>query len=133
MNTKVYYELWQMECCGKPFKIGDPVEWYVFSADRLIRSFDIDGLEYAYDAHFDEWEGIYTLKGVVRSISVYYEKYELVPAPGHSMLKPVPGTSEVIATISSEDVEEYRGELMASGYIVELDEVNVSPARHKSN
>ena len=131
MNTKVYYELWQMECCGKPFKIGDPVEWYVFSADRLIHSFDVDGLEYAYDAHFDEWEGIYTLKGVVRSISIYYEKYELVPAPGHSMLKPVPGTSEVIATISSEDVEEYRGELQASGYIVELDEVNVSPAKHK--
>jgi hypothetical protein len=117
-----------MECCGKPFKIGDPVEWYVFSADRLIRSFDVDGLEYAYDAHFDEWEGIYMLKGVVRSISIYYEKYELVPAPGHSMLKPVPGTSEVIATSSSEDVEEYRGELQASGYIVELDEVNVSPA-----
>lgn len=118
-----------MECCGKPFKIGDSIEWYVFSADELIRSFDIDELEYAYDAHFDEWEGIYTLKGVVRSISIYYEKYELVPAPGHSMLKPVPGTSKVIATNSSEDVEEYRGELQASGYIVELDEVNVSPAK----
>ena len=118
-----------MECCGKPFKIGDPVEWYVFRADELIRSFDIDGLEYAYDAHFDEWEGIYTLKGVVRSISIYYEKYELVPAPGHSMLKPVPGTAEVVATNSSEDVEEYRGELQASGYIVELDEVNVNPAK----
>ena len=41
----------------------------------------------------------------------------------------VTGTSKVIATNSSEDVEEYRGELQASGYIVELDEVNVSPAK----
>ena len=54
-----------MECCGTPFKIGDSIEWHVISADRLIRPFDIDGLEYAYDAHFDDWDGIYTLKGVV--------------------------------------------------------------------
>ena len=128
MNTKVFYELWQMECCGKPFKIGDPVEWYVISADRLVRPFDIDGLEYFYDAHFDDWDGIYMLKGVVSNISVYYEKFELITAPGHNMLKPVPGTSELIATDSSEDVEEYRGELKASGYIVELDGVTVNPA-----
>ena len=128
MNTKVFYELWQMECCGKPFKIGDPVEWYVISADRLVRPFDIDGLEYFYDAHFDDWDGIYMLKGVVSNISVYYEKFELITAPGHNMLKPVPGTSEAIATDSSEDVEEYRGELKASGYIVELDGVTVNPA-----
>ena len=128
MNAKVFYELWQMECCGKPFKIGDPVEWYVISADRLVRPFDIDGLEYFYDAHFDDWDGIYMLKGVVSNISVYYEKFELITAPGHNMLKPVPGTSEAIATDSSEDVEEYRGELKASGYIVELDGVTVNPA-----
>ena len=132
MNTKVFYELWQMECCGKPFKIGDPVEWYVISADRLVRPFDIDGLEYYYDAHFDDWDGIYMLKGVVSNISVYYEKFELITAPGHNMLKPVPGTSEAIATDSSEDVEEYRGELKASGYIVELDGVTVNPAKHKT-
>lgn len=132
MNTKVFYELWQMECCGKPFKIGDPVEWYVISADRLVRPFDIDGLEYFYDAHFDDWDGIYMLNGVVSNISVYYEKFELITAPGHNMLKPVPGTSEAIATDSSEDVEEYRGELKASGYIVELDGVTVNPAKHKT-
>ena len=132
MNTKVFYELWQMECCGKPFKICDPVEWYVISADRLVRPFDIDGLEYFYDAHFDDWDGIYMLKGVVSNISVYYEKFELITAPGHNMLKPVPGTSEAIATDSSEDVEEYRGELKASGYIVELDGVTVNPAKHKT-
>ena len=66
------------------------------------------------------------------NISVYYEKFELITAPGHNMLKPVPGTSEAIATDSSEDVEEYRGELKASGYIVELDGVTVNPAKHKT-
>ncbi|MCR5007069.1 MAG: hypothetical protein K6A76_00615 [Oribacterium sp.] len=118
-----------MECCGTPFKIGDSIEWHVISADRLIRPFDIDGLEYAYDAHFDDWDGIYTLKGVVKNISVYYEKFELVPAPGHNMLKPVPETSQVITTASSEDVGKYRGELQVSGNIVELDEVTVNLAK----
>ncbi len=130
---KVFYELWQMECCGTPFKVGDPVEWHAFSADILIRPFDIDGLEYVYDAHFDDWEGIFTLKGVVSGISVYYEKFETVRAPGHdrNMLKPVPGTSEIIAITSSEDVEIYRNGLQASGYIVELDEASVAPAEHR--
>ena len=131
MSTKVFYELWQMECCGKPFRIGDSVEWYVITVDRLIRPFDIKGLEYFYDEHFDDWDDIYTLKGVVSGISVYYEKYELITAPGHKMLKPVPGISETVAIVSSEDVEEYRGKLQASGYIVGLDEVTVSPAKHE--
>lgn len=133
MNTTVYYELWQMECCGTPFKIGDSVEWYVIDADRLISSLDIDGLQYAYDAHFDDWNGIYKLRGIVNSISVYYEKYELVSAPGHDMLKPVPGISEMVPITSSEDVDIYRGELQASGYVVELIETDVRPAKMKLN
>ena len=70
-------------------------------------------------------------RGSIRSISVYYEKFKLVPAPGHSILEPVPGTSEVIEAISSEDVEKYRGGLQAYGYVFELDEVSVNPAKHK--
>ncbi len=71
------------------------------------------------------------LKGIVKSISVYYEKYELIHGSGHNMLKPVPGISEAIATTSSEDVEKYRGGLRTSGYIVELDDINVSPAKQQ--
>jgi hypothetical protein len=118
-----------MECCGKPFKIGDSIEWYVFNADELIPPIDIDGLEYAYDAHFDDWDGIYTLKGIVKSISVYYEKFEVVPDHGRDMLIPVPGTSEVIEAVNSEDIEKYRGELLAYAYIVDLDDVTVRPAK----
>ncbi len=62
---------------------------------------------------------------------VYYEKYELISAPGHNMLNPVPGTSKVIEIASSEDVEKYRNGLQASGYIIELDEVSVGPAKHR--
>lgn len=57
--------------------------------------------------------------------------FKLVPAPGHSRLEPVPGTSEIIEATSSEDVEKYRGGLQAYGYVVELDEVSVNPAKHK--
>ena len=70
MNTKVFYESWQMECCGKPFKIGDPVEWYVVSADRLTGTFDIDGLEYAYDAQLDL---DYTFRGKKPLIHLMYQ------------------------------------------------------------
>ena len=129
MKTKVFYELWQMECCGKPFKLGDNIEWYVISADRLVDDLVIDGLEYVYDAHFDDWDGILKIKGVVSSISVYYEKYEPISDSAHNMLKPVPGISEMISIDSSEEVEKQRGELQASGYIVDLEEVSVNPCR----
>lgn len=129
MNTKVFYELWQMECCGEPFKRGDNVEWYVIPADRLVTAIKTEGLEYVYDAHFDNWDGVLKLKGVVSSISVYYEKYESVSVSGRNMLKPVPGISEEIPTDSSEEVEKHRGELQASGYIIELENVSVTPAR----
>lgn len=105
MKTKVFYELWEMECCGEPFKLGDNIEWYGISADRLVDALDIDGLEYVYDAHFDDWDGILKIKGVVSCISVYYEKYELISNSAHNMLKPVPGISEVISIDSSEEME----------------------------
>lgn len=109
-------------------------KWFPDFANFRRQGYDFDaryddGLEYAYDAYFDDWDGIYTLKGVVKNISVYYEKFELVSAPGHNMLKPVPETSQVITTASSEDVEKYRGELQVSGNIVELDEVTVNLAK----
>lgn len=30
----VFYESWQMECCGKAFFVGDTVKWLVSKIDR---------------------------------------------------------------------------------------------------
>ena len=129
MNTKVFYELWQMECCGEPFKIGDSIEWHVFKAELLIRPLDIDGLEYVYDAHFDEWDGIYTLKGIVKGISIYYEKYKMIECKPHGMMVPIREINDSVQSESSHIEERDRNGLKVSGYTVELDEVTVRPAK----
>jgi len=78
MKTKVFYDLWQMECCGIPFKIGDSINWLVTSANNIISSINIEELEYVYDANEDDWKNISVLKGIVKEIFIYYEKFELV-------------------------------------------------------
>lgn len=123
MNTKVFYDLWQMECCGIPFKVGDSVSWLVTINENT--SFKIDGVEYFYDAHDDDVE-LFILKGIVKDINIFYEKFELVNRDGRNMYVPVDGTSLLVNTDSSLIEEENREKLKASGYVVELSDVEVT-------
>ena len=45
----VYYDGWQMDCCGEPFKIGDMVQWDCVKSnnDFLVQA------DYYYEAHDD--------------------------------------------------------------------------------
>lgn len=128
MNLKVYYELWEMECCGKPFKIGDSIGWLVSPAENINFSFKSDNIKYIYDAHNDDWTNIYYLTGIVKKIYIDYEKYELKTENNHRMLVPINGASKLVETNTS-DVEEYKDEYHAGGYLVELDNVTVRPAK----
>ncbi len=130
-NVKVFYELWQMECCGDPFKIGDSVDWLVTTSEEIRMPVKVDDLKFIYEAHSDDWENIYVFKGVVKEISILYEKYELVKGDHHNMLIPVHGVGELVKAESSEIEEAYRGDLKASGYLVVLDNVSVRPAKQE--
>lgn len=125
MTTIVFYDLWQMECCGIPFKNGDSVTWFVSAnEDSKIK---IDGLKYFYDAHNDDIEDIFILKGIIKDIDIYYEKYELVNRDGRNIYVPVDNTFKLVKTNSSLVKDENKGEFKASGYIVKLSNVNVTP------
>ena len=125
MNVKVFYDLWEMECCGKPFKIGDKIKWLVSPADNIRETIEIDDLKYIYDYHNDDWSNIFELEGIVKEIYIYYEEFELKNAPGHNILIPIKGTAKMIKTDSSIILEgqEYLGSLEASGYVVILEKV----------
>ena len=129
MSVKVFYELWQMECCGTPFKLGDSIDWLVMPAKGIKLSEVIEGLDYYYEAHSDDWENIFVLKGRVEDISIFYEKYELVEGEPHNMKVPVPDINENVKTDSSHIDEKERGDLKAAGYIVEICDTTVRPAR----
>lgn len=131
MKAKIFYDLWEMECCGTPFKIGVGVDWLVRNIDEIKDTIEVDNLDYIYDAHNDDWENIYKLKGIVKTINIYYEKFEIKVVEGRNMLVPIPKTSKIVNTNSSDDYEEEMDGLKASAYVVELEDVTVRPATEK--
>ena len=131
MKAKIFYDLWEMECCGTPFKIGEGVDWLVRNIDEIKNTIEVDNLDYIYDAHNDDWENIYKLKGIVKTINIYYEKFEIKVVEGRNMLVPIPKTSKLVSTNSSDDYEDEMDGLKASAYVVELEDVTVRPATEK--
>lgn len=131
MKAKIFYDLWEMECCGTPFKIGEGVDWLVRNIDGIKDTIEVDNLDYIYDAHNDDWENIYKLKGIVKTINIYYEKFEIKNVEGRNMLVPIPKTSKIVNTNSSDDYEEEMDGLKASAYVVELEDVTIRPATEK--
>ena len=49
MKAKIFYDLWEMECCGTPFKIGEGVNWLVRNIDGIKDTIEVDNLDYIYD------------------------------------------------------------------------------------
>ena len=51
MQAMIFYEDWQMDCCGDPFAIGDDVNWVCVKGDDGA----LVACDYYYDAHADEY------------------------------------------------------------------------------
>ena len=129
MDILVFYEYWQMECCGYPFKVGDKIKWLVTGSEGLRLPIDVGHVDYVYEAHSSEWEKIYVLEGTVTEISILYVKY--APMPGNPrMLVPERGSGKLASVKSAYDGdEESEDELKIDGYLVKLKNVSVRPAK----
>ena len=60
MKCTVFYESWQLECCGKAFSIGDIVKWFV----------DLGTIDYCYEAHDENWEKLFVRKALKRKSKI---------------------------------------------------------------
>ncbi|MGW6060082.1 DUF6578 domain-containing protein [Streptomyces sp. NPDC055189] len=76
----VMYDDWQMECCGKPFSVGDEVTWQLGGGPTL----------YSVERH-----GVYgpDTVGRVRSIQLVTQGFEL--RPGTDEYEPVKGERQL--------------------------------------
>lgn len=125
MNCKVFYECWQMQCCGDPFKISDTIKWTVVKDYQLILSDDVtlDDLDYVYEAH-DHTAKLLNFTGVVKRIWGLYEKFEPSDKDPNFPLIPIHG--ELIEIDSVDGWEEPIGELEITGYVVDLEDCSVT-------
>lgn len=120
MTCKVLYETWQMQCCGKPFSVGDTVEWLVEkSPEDLRKPRQIPNIEYFYEAHSSEWRKLMVLTGEVSDILIHYEKFE----DGKPVDEKLQGSTSV------DGYEDAIGVFKASAYIVGIIDGRVRPAR----
>lgn len=68
MKCTVFYDSWQMECCGTPFSVGDIVKWLVLKAEQLNTPVNVGAINYCYEAHSSDWQNIFVLEGKVATV-----------------------------------------------------------------
>lgn len=118
MKCTVYYEAWQMECCGTPFSVGDTVQWDVLKNNVISTPVNIGNIDYFYEAHDDRGDKILSFEGKVDEIKILYHKYALSKDNMH--LTPIRGK-----LIQTDEVNGNEGEfenMQPAGYVVLLSE-----------
>lgn len=127
-NCIVFYEDWQMECCGTAFSTGDRVKWSVYQCNQLNSPVNVGKVDYCYEAHDSDWTKLSILEGKVRCIKILYQKY--IPSEEDpKLLDPVDGILKESEIAKGFD-EPYDG-MDACGYIVEIENYSVRPAQRE--
>ncbi len=127
MDCKVYYEMWQMDCCGKAFSVGDTVKWLVQKAEFIDMPIDVSDIAYCYQAHSSKWRKLFVLEGKVKRIEILYQTYRRSDTDSR-WLEPVSGEMAETDNACS-DGGCWDGLTRASGYVVELQEATVRHAK----
>ena len=126
MKCVVFYENWQMECCGTAFSIGDTVKWLVYKTEQINTPVDIGNIDYCYEAHSSNWQNLFVLGGKVETIKILYEQYK--PTTNDLRLL-VPVNGELVEAERAEGFDKKLNDMEASGYVVVLNEYTIRPAK----
>lgn len=123
MITRVFYESWQLECCGDGFAVGDRVTWTAIAAPSQL-AVDLGQVEAADVAwceehHPSKKQRVSTIDGTVSAIRAIWQKYE--PQATSAMLVPVPGASRGADVAVADGRVAAAEEYSFTGYIVTLD------------
>lgn len=126
MECIVFYDSWQMKCCGTPFSLGDSVKWLVSKPGQLYTSVSIGTINYCYEAHSSDWKNLFVLEGKIEAIKILYQRYE--PSESNPrLLVPVDGMIVEVehAKVFEQDIDDTE----SSGFIVSLNECTIRPAK----
>ena len=131
-ECRIYYESWQLQCCGDPFSVGERVEWTCAKPDEFNNYHGIT-MDYVEDHHGDDTHLVTgTITRIIsersetpksdKPISINYDEVEIIRediqyADGWEGWK------------DDDDTMCYT----MWGYIVELKDVNVEKVRNKWN
>jgi len=127
-ECSVFYEEWQMACCGEPFKVGDRINWLVLAGGPVNIAVEIGHIDYSYEAHSSEWKKLFVLEGTVKKIELLYEKYEPM-ADNPRCLYPVDGI--MVEADSARGFEKDYKDMKINGYVIKISDYAVRKAMKK--
>ncbi len=135
----VWYEEWQMACCGNYFAVGSKIIWPVhnsfesgFLPDEMEKQ--IGNVDFFYDMHFDSFTGLYLLSGIIRSIKGVYLYFEPDPQKPN-FLHP---TSGFLTDMNDCDYwtkkttgkkKEKEPQAHFDAYLIQIEDLEVRPAK----
>lgn len=117
----IYYDSWQMQCCGEPFSVGDKIEWTCAIPDE--RNAHGIKLDFHEEHHGDE---THSISGTVKRIMAEYSedtRYDVpVVCEGDEVLR------ENVSYADGRETERGDDDVILRhfwGYIVELEDVKI--------
>ena len=122
----VFYESWQMECCGMAFETGDNIKWLVYNCDSINSSVDLGKVNYFYEAHDSDWKNLFMLEGTAERIQMLYERRTSLE-DNKRLLFPVDG--KLIESDRAEGFEKPVDGMELSGYLVDIVNFTIRPAK----
>jgi hypothetical protein len=123
----VWISAWQLQCCGKPFAVGQKVTWALSPATDPRRFGTTLGkdlarrITHAEDHHNVLSEHAVATPGSVLAISSAFCRYAADPGSSDGKtLVPVPGTAVLRDVTKATGREPETASLRFNGYVVEL-------------
>lgn len=125
-DCTVYYESWQLQCCGDPFSVGDNVEWDCVQSEYK----NAHGIVLDFDENHHGFAA-YSVSGIVNKIIV--ERSEFPKGERETWYDKAKTIHEEIQHADgweSEYKDDDTTERTFWGYIVELKDVIVKPLKY---
>ncbi|WP_306457800.1 DUF6578 domain-containing protein [Nocardioides lianchengensis] len=123
----VWVSVWQMECCGAPFSVGDRVVWTVNRAiddgwlSAALGPEMASRISHSEEHHDDVQDDLPEVSGRVLTITRAWGVFG-PQRPGDQVHVPVPGSHRFLEVSESGGFERHAfSNLTFNGWIVELD------------
>ena len=124
----VFYEDWQMKCCGEEFSVNSKIKWFVCNGRKIKFPFKTERIDYYYDVHEFDDKKHFVLEGDIKEIKAVYQKYE-VSSKNPEVLVGVDGILYDIK--SSKDVVDTKNKMIFLGYLVYVENFSVRSTTKK--
>ena len=124
----IFYEYWQMKCCGKEFSVNSKIKWFVCNGRKIKFPFKTERIDYYYDAHDFDDKKHFVLEGDIKEIKAVYQKYES-PSQNAEVLVALDGILYDIK--SSRHVVDRKNKMDFSGYLVYVENFSIHSTTKK--